>query len=174
MATFSSKSGSSGIEFNQFEYAYSVEPFDPEATEIKVYIPKLMGNSEASPKTAPKTINKNVFCNSNSCQVTNASSITSQGYIVAKVVDKVNHQHPHLHCVNTKYGCDNCPNRVHSNDGHHSPNSYLKKCYHDHWHYHFNNEPCGGGPIPAGAKLIVMFMNNDINDCWVTRFICHY
>ena len=44
----------------KFEYAYAVESFDPEATEIKVYIPKLMGNSEASPKTAPKTINKNV------------------------------------------------------------------------------------------------------------------
>ena len=93
---------------------------------------------------------------------------------MARVVDKRNHTHPHLFCLNPVYGTNNCVNKSHSNTCHHPGSSILAPCSHDHWHYHFNNEPVGGGNIPAGAKLIVMFMDNNINDCWVTRFICHY
>lgn len=169
-----SRSGQTGISLNQFEYAYAVEAFDPEAETIKVRVPKLMSNIEASPNTKKSNISRDVFANSSECKVSGAASATSQGYIVAKVVDKRNHTHPELHCYNTKYGTWNCPNICHQNNGHHSPNSFLVKCMHDHWHYHFNNEPVGGGYIPAGAKLIVMFMDGNINDCWVTRFICRY
>ena len=44
-------SGMPGIHLNQFEYAYAVEDFDPAAEYIKVYIPKLMGTIQASPKS---------------------------------------------------------------------------------------------------------------------------
>ena len=166
------ESGQGGIKINQLEYAYAVEAFDPEAEYIKVYVPKLMSNVTAKPATESKPVNKGVFENASSCQVSGASSVSTQGYIVARVVDKVYHNHPHLQCNNAQYGTDNCPNRVHDNTCPHK--SMLKPCYHDHWHFHFNNEPVGGGYIPAGAQLIVLFMDGNINDCWVTRFICHY
>lgn len=174
MSGFASQSGTPGVQVNQFEYAYAVEPFDPAATHIKVYIPKLMGDISASNRTENKSVNQSVFCNGSDCPASTASSVKAQGYILAKVVDKRNHTHPHLFCNNPWYGTDNCPNRSHSNTCHHPGSSILAPCYHDHWHFDYNNEPVGGGNIPAGAKLIVMFMDNDINDCWVTRFICHY
>lgn len=167
-------SGITGVHLNQFEYAYAVEDFDPEAEFIKVYIPKLMSNITAQPKTQKSAVNRSVFINSSECKVSSAANVAAQGYILARVVDKRNHQHPHLFCYNTKYGKNNCVNKSHSNTCHHPGSSILAPCMHDHWHYHFNNEPVNGGNIPAGAKLIVMFMDNNINDCWVTRFICHY
>ena len=169
-----SKSGSSGVQINQLEYAYAVENFDPAAEYIKVYVPKLMGNMEAKPKVENKPINSSTFGNGADCPATGSSSIKAQGYIVARVVDKRNHTHPWYFCNHPKYGTDNCPNRAHCNTCHHPGSSILAPCYHDHWDYDFNNEPVGGGMIPAGAKLIAMFMDNNINDCWVTRFICHY
>lgn len=167
-----SQSGTPGIKVNQLEYAYSVEAFDPEAEYIKVYVPKLMSNIPAEPKTKKKSVDQSIFGNSPDCDIESSNTVTTQGYILARVVDKVYHNHPHLQCNNATYGTDNCPNRVHDNTCPHK--SKLKECYHDHWHYHFNNEPVGGGFIPAGAQLIVLFMDNNINDCWVTRFICHY
>lgn len=169
-----SNSGNTGVSLNQFEYAYAVENFKPDAEFIKVYIPKLMGTINAEAKTQKNQIDKSVFANSSTCQVTGATSVTSQGYILARVVDKRNHTHPHMFCFNPYYGTNNCVNKSHSNTCHHPGSSILAPCMHDHWHYDFNNEPVGGGDIPAGAKLIVMFMDNNINDCWVTRFICHY
>ena len=106
--------------------------------------------------------------------MTGSSSVSAQNYITAKVVDKRNHTHPWLFCFNAKYGTNNCPNTSHANTCHHPGESILAPCQHDHWHFDFPNEQNGGGDIPAGAKLIVFFMNGNINDCWVTRFICHY
>lgn len=167
-------SGMPGIHLNQFEYAYAVEDFDPAAEYIKVYIPKLMGSVQASPKSQKTTLDRSTFANSPNCKVTGSSSVSSQGYILARVVDKRNHTHPQLFCFNPVYGTNNCVNRSHSNTCHHPGSSILAPCKHDHWHYDFNNEPVGGGNIPAGAKLIVMFMDGNLTDCWVTRFICHY
>ena len=42
MGNMASKTGQNGIQLDQFEYAYAAESFKPDATEIKVYIPKLM------------------------------------------------------------------------------------------------------------------------------------
>ena len=165
-------SGQGGVKLNQFEYAYAVEAFKPSAEFIKVYIPKLMAKIPAQPKKDTKQILGGIFNNSFDCKVTSSNTVTTQGYILAKVVAKRNHQHPWFHCYNTKYGEDNCPNRVHDNTCEHK--SILRKCVHEHWHYDFDNEKVDGGNIPAGAKLIVMFMDNNINDCWVTRFICEY
>ena len=169
-----SKSGSTGAEFNQIEYAYAVEDFPASSEFIKVYIPKLMGNIEASPKKKTLPINASVFSNSADSSASQASSASTQGYIVARVVDKRNHTHPWLFCNNPYYGTDNCPNRSHANCCHHAGPSILAPCYHDHWHFDFNDEPVGGANIPAGAKLMVLIMDNNINDVWVTRFICHY
>ena len=167
-------SGTPGVSLNQLEYAYAVEDFSPDADFIKVYIPKLMGNVVATPNSEKQNLDRSTFANSSKCKVTGSSSVTSQGYILARVVDKRNHTHPHLFCNNPYYGTDNCPNRSHHNNCHHPSNSILANCTHDHWHYDFNNEPVGGGNIPAGAKLIVMFIDGNLTDCWVTRFICHY
>lgn len=167
-----SKSGSAGVDFCQFEYAYAAEDFPASAEFIKVYIPKLMGNIEASPKKKTVRINKGVFSNSQDTAASSASKVSTQGYIVARVVDKRNHTHPWLFCNNPYYGTDNCPNRSHANTCPHQ--SILSPCYHDHWHYDFNDEPVGGANIPAGAKLIVMIMDENLTDVWVTRFICHY
>ncbi len=169
-----SKSGSTGVNLNQIEYAYAAEDFPASAEFIKVYIPKLMGNIQASPKKETHTINKGVFSNSADTAASGASSVKTQGYIVARVVDKRNHTHPWLFCNNPYYGTDNCPNRAHANTCHHPGSSILAPCYHDHWHYDFNDEPIGGANIPAGAQLMVLIMDNNLNDVWVTRFICHY
>lgn len=169
-----SNSGQTGASFNQLEYAYAVEDFPASAEFIKVYVPKLMGNISASPKKESSQINAGVFSNSADTKASSASSASKQGYIVARVVDKRNHTHPWLFCNNPYYGTDNCPNRAHCNTCHHPGSSILAPCYHDHWHYDYNDEPVGGANIPAGAKLIVLIMDNNINDVWATRFICHY
>ena len=169
-----SKSGSSGVDFNQLEYAYAAEDFPADAEYIKVYIPKLMGNIPASPKKETAPINSGVFNNSADTKASGKASVSKQGYIVARVVDKRNHTHPWLFCNNPWYGTDNCPNRSHCNTCHHPGSSILSPCYHDHWHYDYNDEPVGGGNIPAGAQLIVLIMDNNLSDVWVTRFICHY
>lgn len=174
MGNMASKSGNNGIQLDQFEYAYAAESFKPDATSIKVYIPKLMSTISANGNTQTKQINNGVFANGANCKVTGASSVSAQNYINARVVDPRNHTHPWLFCFNAKYGTNNCPNTSHANTCHHPGESILAPCQHDHWHFDFPNEKNGGGDIPAGAKLIVFFMNGNINDCWVTRFICHY
>ena len=169
-----SRSGSSGVHFNQIEYAYAVEDFPASSEFIKVYIPKLMGNIKASPKKENVRVDSSVFANSSESPSGAPATASKQGYIVARVVDKRNHTHPWLFCNNPWYGTDNCPNRAHANTCHHPGSSILAPCYHDHWHFDFNDEPVGGSNIPAGAKLMVLIMDDNLNDVWVTRFICHY
>ena len=169
-----SGSGQPGIGLNQFVYATAAEPFSSNAMTIKVHILELMPRVPSNGNKSKVSINKGVFCNSGTCAVTGSSNATTQNYIVARVVDRRYHTHPFLHCWNTKYGSCNCPNVSHPNSCKHSSTSHLNACHHDHWHYDFPDEALGGGMIPAGTKLICFFMNGNINDCWVTRFMCDY
>lgn len=165
--------GGNGYDLQQFEYCYAAEDFDPAATHIKIYIPKLMSAMGGGSGSSKQSVDRSSFLNDKSCSVGTSTSVSGQQYIVARVVAPRNHDHPWLKCNNKKYGTDNCPNRQHNNICPHMGKSVLKPCYHDHWHYDFDNEATGGN-IPQGARMICMFMENNISDCWVTRFICEY
>ena len=67
----------------------------------------------------------------------------------------------------------NCPNATHSAFTCHSGTSCLKPCPHFHHDHHFPHVD-DKGKIPKGSRVILLFMNHDINDAIVTRLECKF
>ena len=150
-------------DFEQFEYCYLVEDTDPEATSMKIFVPKLMGNMSMSNKTSKKNVNKQCLMNDDDSGVD--SSVQTQNFIVGKVQDPYMHKHSFHDCPG------NCPNVQHGNTC--GSESILSPCPHFHHDHHF---PHLGehGKIPAGAQLICCIMNKNIKDIIVTRMWCRW
>jgi hypothetical protein len=164
--------------FEQLEWCYLVEDTDPEATEVKIYIPKLMGNMSMDSKQQKATVNTTALKNSapasdgnsggNTQEATSSNvsgSVTKQNYIVAKMQDPLMHQHKHHNCPG------NCPNTNHSNTC--GSSSILSSCPHYHHDHHLPHEG-EYGKVPAGAKMICLIMNKNLKDVIVTRLWCRW
>ena len=149
-------------QLNQLEYCYLVEDTDPKATQMKIFIPKLMGGIKPSGTTGNKQISTGALMNEG---VNVSSSVSTQNYIVAKVVDPYEHKHKHHDCPG------NCVNSSHSNTC--CGSSILAPCPHFHHDHHF---PHIGeyGIIPSGTKMICLVMDGNLKDIWVTRFLCRW
>nr|DAR84738.1 MAG TPA: hypothetical protein [Caudoviricetes sp.] len=154
--------GGNNFSLNQFEYCYLVEDTDPCARTMKIYVPKLMGQKNASNSTTNASIDQSSFINSQDSRLESSSNVQSANYIVARVQLPLAHRHKFHDCPG------NCPNKVHDAQTCCPGTSTLKDCPHFHHDHHF---PHLGdkGLMPKGTRLICMFMNDDPNDCIVTR-----
>lgn len=150
-------------DLEQFEYCYLVEDTDPEATTMKIFIPKLMGNMSMGNNKSSKSVNKQALMNDDGGGID--SSVETQNYIVAKVQDPYMHKHKHHDCPG------NCVNVSHDNTC--PSTSILKPCNHFHHDHHF---PHLGeyGKIPKGAQMICCIMNKNVKDIIVTRMWCRW
>lgn len=154
----------SSANINQFEYCYLVEDTDPEATEMKIYIPKLMGLRSMSNTPQNSSVNTNTIKNENGGDA--SKSVTKQGYIVAPVQEPYMHKHKHHDCPG------NCVNESHDNTCGKS-SSKLAPCPHFHHDHHFRH--LGDyGVTPAGTQLICCIMDHNIKDIIITRMWCKF
>ena len=151
-------------DINQFEYCYLVEDTEPTATEMKIYVPKLMGLISMNNTPQDESVMVNCVKNTNKGDVD--GNATTQGFIVAKVQDTYSHEHKHHNCPG------NCPNESHDNDCGKS-SSILAPCPHFHHDHHFPHKD-DYGMIPAGAQLICCIMDHNIKDIIVTRMWCKF
>lgn len=154
--------GGNDFSLDQFEYCYLVEDTDPCATQMKIYVPKLMGQKTGSANTNQSGVNQTSFMNSGDCKLESSSQVQSANYIVARVQMPLAHRHSFHDCPG------NCVNLVHGAQTCCPGTSDLKVCHHFHHDHHFPHEG-ETGLIPKGSRLICMFMNHDPNDCIVTR-----
>jgi hypothetical protein len=159
---------SNGVKLNQLEYGYLVEDTDPCARTMKVECPKLTATLAGGGDTHKGSINNSKFANSGDCSVGSGSTSTEGNYITAKVCLEVAHRHSFHDCP----GCP-CPNATHDAITCHPGTSHLVRCDHYHHDHHF---PHLGetGMIPAGTKVILLFMDNNPKDCYVTRLWCEF
>lgn len=164
--------GGSAFHLNQFEYGYLVEDTDKAATSMKVHIPKLMGVAGGGNGTTTKSVDSSIIMNKDKSKIKVSSSVSGKNYIDAPVVLPYEHEHPHHNCQGYD-GSNNCPNTSHNNTCHHPGSSILKPCPHFHHDHHFPHMGADG-MIPAGSRVIVMFMDNNVNDCRITRMICDF
>lgn len=150
---------------NQFEYCYLVEDTDPEATEMKIYIPKLMGLIQMDNTPKDQSVNVNCIKNMLSGGGGADNNATTQGFIVARVQEHYGHKHKHHDCPG------NCVNQSHDNTCGKS-SSVLEECPHFHHDHHFRH--IGDyGVIPAGTQLICCIMDHNIKDVIITRMWCN-
>lgn len=155
-------------EMDQFEYCYLAEETSPDATEMKIFVPKLMGNMSPGNKKSSKSVNTKALMNTSGDDGGDAgcsSSVSTQNYIVARVQDPYYHKHSFHDCPG------NCPNTSHCNTC--GSSSQLNVCHHFHHDHHFKHMGEKGN-IPKGARLICCIMNHDINDIIVTRMLCEW
>lgn len=164
--------GGAAFQLNQFEYGYLVEDTPRNATSMKVYIPKLMGVVGGGSNTGKQNIDSGMIKNKDKSNITVSSSVSTKQYIDIPVVMPYEHEHP-IHNCQGYDGTNNCPNTSHQNTCHHPGKSILKPCPHFHHDHHFPHLGITG-MIPAGSRVIVMFMDNNVNDCRVTRMICDF
>lgn len=159
---------STGVKLNQLEYGYLVEDTDPCARTMKVDVPKLSGCLAGGSGSRQESINNSAFANSSECSAGSGSTSSEQNYITAKVCLELAHRHSFHDCP----GCP-CPNKVHDVVICEVGTSHLKRCDHYHHDHHF---PHLGetGMIPAGTKVIVLFMDENPKDCYVTRLWCEF
>lgn len=151
-------------DVNQFEYCYLVEDTDPTATEMKIYIPKIMGLIKMNNTPENEQVNIECIKNFNGNAGAN-SSATTQGFIVAKVQEPYEHKHKHHDCP------DNCVNISHDNSC--GSSSLLDVCHHFHHDHHFRHRG-EYGLIPAGTQLICCIMDHNIKDIIITRMWCKF
>ena len=59
--------GGNDFSLDQFEYCYLVEDTDPCATQMKIYVPKLMGQKTGSANTNQSGVDQTSFMNSGDC-----------------------------------------------------------------------------------------------------------
>ena len=153
-------------EFNQLEYCYLVEDTDPEAMEMKIFIPALMGGMGGySNQKKKKSVNTDALINSDDSDTEVDSSVSTQGYILARVQDSYQHKHKHHDCPG------NCPNVSHGNTC--GSSSKLSPCPHFHHDHHFPHEG-EYGKIPKGAQMICLIMNKNPKDIIITRMLCRW
>lgn len=159
--------GDSSFELELFEYGFLVEDTDPCATTMKVFVPKLQGMTAGGGGQSSGSVDTSAFANSSDSKLQSSNNSTEQQYITAKVFMPLAHRHSFHDCPG------NCVNLVHSAQTCHSGTSNLKVCHHFHHDHHF---PHLGdkGMIPAKTRVIVLFMEHNMNDAYITRFICEF
>lgn len=159
--------GARGFKLNQFEYGFLVEDTDPRARTMKVECPKLTGTLAGGDKPTNNPVQKSAMLNDSSSELQSASSVSTKDFIVAKVCLELAHRHYFHDCPGTP-----CPNATHDAVTCHGGTSHLVPCPHYHHDHHFPHD--GNNVIPKGTKVILLFMDENVNDCYVTRLWCEF
>ena len=161
--------GARNFKLNQFEYGFLVEDTDPRARVMKVECPKLTGTLSGGDKPTNNPIQKSNMLNDSESELQSSDTVSSKDYIEAKVSLELAHRHKWHDCTPQS---PNCVNAVHTAFTCCPGTSDLKPCYHYHHDHHFphNSE----GMIPKGTKVILLFMDDNVNDCYVTRLWCEF
>ena len=157
------------MELDLFEYGYLVEDTDPNATKMKVYIPKIMGGMAPSATPTKTSIDTNSLMNdgdsSGGEDVSVDNSVQTQNYIEAPVTLAYSHEHSFHNCpgncVNVSHPCS-CPG-----------SSTLAPCPHFHHDHHFRHMD-EKGKVPKGSRVICLIMNKNPKDVRVTRLCCDF
>ena len=163
------KTENEGFKLELLEYGYLAEDTDPTAEVFKVYVPKLQGKTQGGSGTKSERIDDSAFANSSDSELAGADSASSQEYIEVPVSPEIMiaHRHKFHDCPN------NCINAVHTAHTCHSGISELKPCPHFHHDHHWPHVE-EMGKIPKDSRVIVLFMNHDINNALVTRLECKF
>ena len=90
--------GGNDFSLDQFEYCYLVEDTDPCATQMKIYVPKLMGQKTGSANTNQSGVDQTSFMNSGDCKLESSSQVQSANYIIARVQMPLAHRHSFHDC----------------------------------------------------------------------------
>jgi len=165
------KTENEGFKLELMEYGYLVEDTDPTADVFKVYIPKLQGATSPGSGSSSSSIDGSSFANSSDSSLEGAGSASEKQYIEARVSPEIMiaHRHKYHDCPG------NCVNQVHTASTCHTGTSTLKPCPHFHHDHHWPHTGDGEtGKIPANTRVIVIFMNHDVNDALVTRLIADF
>ena len=165
----------SATDFDQIEYCFLAEDTEPEAVEVKICIPKLMGQMSMGNETTKTPVDKTAVMNDDGCGV--KGSTETQNYIIAKMQDPYEHKHGHHDCQSKITGQDNCPNKTHNDSC--GCTSHLKNCDHFHHDHHLPHkgqygEMGRGGYVPKGTQMICVIMNRNIKDIIVLRAWCRW
>ena len=163
------KTENEGFKLELFEYGYLVEDTDPTAEVFKVYVPKLQGNTQGGSGKSKERIDSSNFANSSDSDLESADSAGTKEYIEVPVSPEymIAHRHNFHDCPN------NCVNAVHSAMTCHSGTSNLKPCPHFHHDHHWPHTE-EMGKIPKDSRVIILFMNHDVNNGLVTRLECKF
>jgi hypothetical protein len=164
------KTENEGFKVELFEYGYLVRDEDPTAKTFEIYVPKLQGNTTGSAKSSSSSIDNSSFANSSDSDFGGGNKSTEKGSIKARVSDEIMiaHRHSYHDCE----GCP-CPNKNHPGDSCHPVTGHLNPCNHFHHDHHWPHLG-ENGKVPANSRVIVLFMNHDINDAIVTRIECKF
>ena len=163
------KTENEGFKVELFEYGFLVEDTDPTASVFKVRVPKLQGSTSSSAKSSSSSIDGSNFANDSDTQLQSSSTAKEGGPLNIRVSPEIMiaHRHSYHDCPG------NCVNATHSAFTCHSGTSNLKPCPHFHHDHHWPHVG-ENGKIPAGSRVIILFMNHDPNDGLVTRLICDF
>lgn len=142
------KQNLSEIELNQFEYCYLAEDVNLPATTAKVYIPKLMPLA----KKEKPTINNSMFINDAACKPTVNNNVSSTDYYIVKVFNM------DFTKVSTKR------KTIYAKCEHECPDHGVHTCECNHVDHYIEY-------LPKGKQMIVCFMDNNVNDPYLTNFI---
>lgn len=149
------------------EYGFVAEDTPCTARTVKVKCPKLQAMKSGSANTSTQSVNPSNFINADVVEFDFSETIEDPDCIVAKMSLQLAHRHKFHDCE----GCP-CPNKDHPGDSCHPVTGHLNPCDHYHHDHHFPHDK--KGMIPEGTKVILLFMNHDQKDCYVTRLWCEF
>lgn len=158
-----------GMSLNLFEYGFLVEDTPANARTMKVSCPKITAMKGDGSKPAQSSVNSDGLANDSMVDVGSANTATTSDYITAKVVLELAHRHKFHDCWPIG---SNCVNQCHTAVTCCPGCSDLSECHHYHHDHHFPHNKAG--KIPKGTKVILLFMDNNVNDCYVTRLWCEF
>jgi len=144
-------------KMQQFEYCFLAEDTSPDATQVKIFIPKLQGMMPMSNSTQSSSFSGSSLKNEGGGS---GGSVTQAGYITARMQDPYSHKHSFHDCPG------NCPNVSHDNTC--GSTSCLNTCNHFHHDHHLRHVG-EHGTVPAGSRMICCIMNGSVKDIIVTR-----
>lgn len=154
------ESNITNLNINFFEYCIVAEKTYLPAEYVKVYIPKLTTSTSKSTANARTTI----LCNDPECRPTTSGSIKFTDTFTVKTFSGLELSKAAV-VKKEECGCEFHP----CGGADYCSCSFTKDCK-------GNNNTFIDGHIveaylPKGAQMIVCFMENNINDCYLTNFL---
>jgi hypothetical protein len=149
----------SDLQVNFLEYCIIAEDTYLPATEVKVTIPKLTTYASKSTQRAKTSI----LINDSECKPQTAGSIKLSDTIVVKTFSGLELSK----CAIVKK--EECGCRLVGSGGDICTHSFIRDCKGDNTT--FIDGHIVEAYLPKGAQMIVCFMENNINDGYLTNFI---
>ena len=153
------ESNITNLNINFLEYCIVAEKTYLPAEYVKVYIPKLTTNTSKSTTTALSTI----LCNDPECKPTTSGKIKFTDTITVKTFSGLELSKSAV-VKKEECGC-----RLVGGGGDICTHSFIRDCKGDNTK--FIDGHIVEAYLPEGAQMIVCFMENNINDGYLTNFL---